>query len=73
LDIAGKYKFLIGIAARELGECDGRDRLRICPLDKLLPIAGTAYEPIGDDGARCDHGNDPDQHQLPGRKGLEGR
>src|SRR6266403_5090472 len=40
LDVAGKYEFLFGIAARELGERDRRDRLRSAPLHELLLIAG---------------------------------
>ena len=36
LDIAGQYEFLLGIAARELGERDGGDRLCVRPLHEVL-------------------------------------
>src|SRR5258707_3452810 len=61
------------MAGHELGERHRWYRLRIRPLHELLLIAGPADQPIGDDGARCDQGNGPDQRQRPGRKGLEGR
>src|ERR1700730_5991266 len=47
--------------------------MRIRPLQEFLLIAGAADQPIGDDVARSDQCTAPDQRQLPGRKGLEGR
>src|SRR5260370_618769 len=72
LDTAGQYEFLLGIAAHELGERDGGDRLSVRPLHQVLLAATSADEAVGSDGACSNEGNYADQQELAGAQGLEG-
>ena len=58
----------MGIAARELGERDGRDRLCVRPLHEVLLAASPAEEATASDGACSDDGNYADQQQPAVRR-----
>src|ERR1700730_16733741 len=70
LDGAGQNESLLGIAAHELCERDGGNRLRVRPLHEVLFVASPADEAIGSDAPCSNQRNDADQQELAWAQGL---